>query len=110
MKGHPVIKTIILATFMALSGCSVLNQTPVQQDATLKDIEYSCASASFGLKAVNANFAKLSDATIAIISKAKAITDPVCEQSTYPTLTSTAYAAFKGAIADISTASATVAK
>lgn len=90
--------------FASLACALLLTACMSSQNTTVQTVEYGCASASAALKIVNANFARLNAATIAAVSQAKAVTDPICLQPTVPTLTTTAQAAFTGAVATLANA------
>jgi len=100
------MKFLILIAALALGGC----MTPEGQQTALQSTEYGCASASAALKTINVFFAKIPPATLANIARAKDVTDGICLQETVPTLTTTAQAAFKSAVAQLSTASSTAAQ
>ena len=94
-------RLIIVAACFVLAGC----MTPEGQQTALQSTEYGCASASAALKTINVFFARIPMATLATIARAKSVTDGVCLQEMVPTLTTTAAAAFKAAVADLSSAS-----
>lgn len=96
-----------LACALALAGC--MNSTQ-QTPPALQSVEYTCASATAALNVVNTFFAKLSEATIAAVARAKAITDPICLQEAIPTLDSTAKLALDGALRELTAASQEAAR
>lgn len=95
----------------AVAGLIILGcTTPQGQMTALQSTEYGCASASAALKTINVFFAKIPPATLATIARAKDVTDGICLQDTVPTLTTTASAAFRAAVAQLSTASSAAAQ
>lgn len=97
------MKRFIIFFALILAGCNASGSLGTQQN-TVSAVEYGCASAAAALKVINANFARLNNATVANVAKAKAITDPICLQPMVPTLTTTAQAGFTAAVTQLADA------
>ena len=99
-------RILIVGAALLLASC----MSPEGQQTALQSTEYGCASASAALKTINVFFAKIPPTTLTTIARAKDVTDGVCLQETVPTLTTTAQAAFRAAVGQLSTASSAAAQ
>lgn len=107
------MKYLVLTLGLALGACTTTTSidpqpAPHAPPITLQAVEYGCASAGAALEAINLNFARLSAGARQRVAQAKSVTDPICLQTTVPTLSSTAKAGFDAAVLALTGAQAEV--